>query len=380
MTDTAENLPRIAIGADHAGFNAKERVKAFLLKQNRDVTDFGTYNEESVDYPEIARPLAEAVAREEFVYGILLCGTGLGMSYTANKVSGIRAAVCWSADVAKMARLHNDANILVMPGRHATLDSLEAITAAWIETEFSGEQRHSRRIRLIEECGGLIEAVAIDGPAGAGKSTIARAVAEALGFLYVDTGAMYRAVALQARRAGVVLVDPEVMEHVAQTCRIDFDETGARVFLNNEDVSGSIRSPEITEITRFAARAPGVRAHLVRQQQQIARRRAVVMEGRDIATVVLPHARWKFFVTASPEVRARRRVADFEAQGHETDFDKVLTEIHERDDSDFKVGPMAAALHQAEKGLIHLVDTSDMTPAAVIDEIVAVIRAEREKD
>lgn len=140
----------IAIGCDHAAFAAKERLKSFLQMRGRKVVDFGTDSEDSMDYPDVARPLAEAVAAGTYKQGLLLCGTGLGMSYAANRVPGVRAALCWSVEAASLARSHNDANILVLPGRADTLDPLEEILASWLETPFSDEERHSRRIDKIE--------------------------------------------------------------------------------------------------------------------------------------------------------------------------------------------------------------------------------------
>lgn len=227
-----------------------------------------------------------------------------------------------------------------------------------------------------------LEAVAIDGPAGSGKSTIARAVADALGFLYVDTGAMYRAIALKATRTGVDLESPEAMGQVAAATRLDFDATGTRILMDGEDVSEAIRTPEITARTRFAARAPTVRAELLRRQRALAEERPAVMEGRDITTVVLRDAKWKFFVTARPEVRADRRLADFAAKGHEVDRGALLREIEDRDASDFEVGPMrdAWARAQAPGGGIVFVDTSDMSPEEVIAYLVGTVRAEPEAD
>lgn len=140
----------IAIGCDHAAYEVKERLKSVLQSRGLDVKDFGVDSPDSSDYPDIARPLAEAVAAGEMERGVLLCGTGLGMSYTANRVPGVRAALCWSVETAVLAREHNDANILVLPGRADTMDSLEAILDAWIETSFSGVDRHQRRIDKIE--------------------------------------------------------------------------------------------------------------------------------------------------------------------------------------------------------------------------------------
>ena len=207
------------------------------------------------------------------------------------------------------------------------------------------------------------EAVAIDGPAGAGKSSVARRVAEAKGFLYVDTGAMYRAVALRAIRLGADLEDPEAVAAAARGGRIEFDASGARIFLDGEDVSRDIRSPEVAERVKFAARVPEVRRLMAERQRALAGERPVVMEGRDIATVVLPEARWKFFLTASPEARARRRHAETLAAGREADLQKIHDDIMRRDESDYQVGPMREARDRALRGdgIVYL-DTSDMSP------------------
>lgn len=223
-----------------------------------------------------------------------------------------------------------------------------------------------------------MDAVAIDGPAGAGKSTIARAVASALGFLYLDTGAMYRAVALAAQQQEADLEDPEAMGAVARACSLSFDESGTRLSLNGTDISDAIRTPEITRITKFSARAQPVRDALIPQQQAVAAARPVVMEGRDITTVVLPEARWKFYLTAEAAERARRRQAEMEAKGYAVDFDSLLAEIEARDASDAAVGPMAEALRRAQDPTddLVLVDTTNLTPAQIVARIVDRVRAE----
>lgn len=222
----------------------------------------------------------------------------------------------------------------------------------------------------------MMDAIAIDGPAGSGKSTIARALADRLGFLYVDTGAMYRAVAFAAKRRGIDLQDEDAVAEVAAACSLAFDESGTRILLDGEDVSDAIRTPEVTAITKFAARVPAVRERMRTLQQDMARTRPVVMEGRDITTVVLPEARWRFFVTASVKVRAARRQADFVRQGHEVDLESLIHDIRERDAADERVGPMRDALECArrpDEG-IHLVDTSEMTPDEVIDTMARIVQ------
>lgn len=218
----------------------------------------------------------------------------------------------------------------------------------------------------------LIDSVAIDGPAGSGKSSVARRIAEARGFLYVDTGAMYRAVALAAMRRGTELENPEAVAAVAATTNISFDVSGARIMLDGSDVSAAIRDPEVTRNVKYAARVPEIRAMMVKTQQAMAERRPVVMEGRDIATVVLPRARWKFFLTARPEVRAARRHAELLAAGKEASLEGILADINARDASDFQVGPMKEARDRAlaGDGIVYL-DTSGMKPDAVVAAILA---------
>ena len=221
-----------------------------------------------------------------------------------------------------------------------------------------------------------VEAIGIDGPAGSGKSTIARQVAERLGFTYIDTGAMYRAVALQALRRGIDLEDETAMLRIATETNLSFDRTGTIIYLNNEDVSAAIRTPEITAITRYAARVKEVRELLVCRQQEMAQQRRVVMEGRDITTVVLAQAKWRIFLTATPEVRARRRLKDFSENGHTVDYNELLKEIIARDKSDNAVGPMKKAQELAKEGRgIYLLDTSELTQKEVIDNIVNYVEA-----
>ena len=141
---------KIAIGSDHAAFDVKETLKKHLEELGWEVTDFTKVKDGAGDYTEVGRPVAEAVARGEFPKAVLLCGTGLGMSYVANRVPGIRAALCTTVEFAKLAREHNDSNILVMPGRAPSVDPQIAILDAWLETPFSGAERHVRRIARID--------------------------------------------------------------------------------------------------------------------------------------------------------------------------------------------------------------------------------------
>jgi ribose 5-phosphate isomerase B len=141
---------KIAIGSDHAGFKLKETVKEFLKTSGIEVIDFGTHSEESADYPDFAFPVAEAVAKKEFDFGILICSTGIGMSITANKVAGIRAALCNDLFTANCSKEHNDANVLCMGGRIVGEGLAKAIVQTWLERKFQGG-RHERRVKKIEE-------------------------------------------------------------------------------------------------------------------------------------------------------------------------------------------------------------------------------------
>jgi cytidylate kinase len=226
---------------------------------------------------------------------------------------------------------------------------------------------HARRARPI---------VAIDGPAGAGKSTVARRLAEALGFVLVDTGAMYRAVALAAKRAGAAFPDAERVgalahEVVARSAlRFERDPArGVRVLLDAEDVSEAIRTPEIGMGASTVSAHPAVRAALLDLQRQAGRAGGVVLEGRDIGTVVFPDAEVKFFLTARPDVRARRRYEELVAKGGAVpSFEETLADVVRRDQQD--TTRAAAPLRQAETAIF--VDSSDRS----VDDIVALMAAQ----
>ena len=221
----------------------------------------------------------------------------------------------------------------------------------------------------------MIAALAIDGPAGSGKSTVAKTAARELRFLYIDTGAMYRALAWKALQKGINLEDGAAVAALAPETRWEFSADGARLFLDGADVSAVIRSPEVTNNTKFVARNLDVRTHLVKLQQEMASACPAVMEGRDITTVVLPNAQWRVFLTASPEVRAQRRVKDNTARGFSADYEEILRDIIARDASDNAIGPMADAQRIArENGGIEHFDTSNFTREQVIAAIVAWVR------
>lgn len=189
--------------------------------------------------------------------------------------------------------------------------------------------------------------IAIDGPAGAGKSTVAKKLAEELGYLYIDTGAMYRAVALAAMENKVAFDDAEKLTELAGSVGIDLKvENGSyKVYLDGRDVSEAIRLPEVGAAASPVSAVGGVREHLVRKQQQLAEKNRVIMDGRDIGTVVLPNADLKVFLTASVEVRAKRRFDELTAKGIACDLSKVQADIAERDyrDSHREVSPLRQA-------------------------------------
>lgn len=141
-------MQKIAIGADHAGFNLKEHLKKWLEKNGHPIKDFGTHTNESADYPDFAHPVAAAVEKKEFDLGLLVCGTGNGVAMTANKHQGIRAAICWNEDLAALAREHNDANILCLPARFISQEEAERILDRFLHSNFEGG-RHGRRVDKI---------------------------------------------------------------------------------------------------------------------------------------------------------------------------------------------------------------------------------------
>ena len=210
--------------------------------------------------------------------------------------------------------------------------------------------------------------IAIDGPVGSGKSTVARRVAELLGYLYVDTGAMYRALALKASHEDVPADDPAMLGEMVQDTRVDLEEAagGVRVLLDGQDVSEEIRSPEISQAASMIAQVPAVRRQMVEQQRRAGQRGGVVMEGRDIGTVVFPDAGLKIFLTATPEIRAWRRLRNHQARGEALAFEEMLEEIHLRDRRDQE--RVTSPLVRAEDAV--LVDSSAMEMEEVARLIV----------
>ena len=218
-------------------------------------------------------------------------------------------------------------------------------------------------------------AVAIDGPSGAGKSTIARAAAKALGFVYVDTGAMYRTIGLAVSRQGIAIGEPEkVLPLLSDSLRIElaYDDEGVQhVLLCGEDVSSLIRTPEMSMYASFVSAIPEVRAFLLETQRGMARTQNVIMDGRDIGTVILPDARVKIFLTASAQARAQRRLLELQEKGETVTFEEVLSDMVQRDKQDAERA--AAPLRQAEDAV--LLDTSDLTLEQSIDAVLELIRA-----
>ena len=211
--------------------------------------------------------------------------------------------------------------------------------------------------------------VTIDGPAGAGKSTVARALARRLGYRYLDTGAMYRAVALAGLQAGVDWHRPEQLAELAPT--LDLRVSGPRIFLHGEDVTDAVRTQEVTSVTRHAADHPQVRALMVGLQRAMAAGQNIVTEGRDQGTVVFPQAECKIFLTASPEERARRRQRDLEQRGEPATLAQILAAQARRDreDATRAVGPLLRADDAVE------VLTDGLTEEQVVDRLEELVRA-----
>ena len=208
-------------------------------------------------------------------------------------------------------------------------------------------------------------AVAIDGPAGAGKSTIAKSLSKKLGVIYVDTGAMYRAMALYLIREGVSASDSAAISSKCNTADISirFENGEQQVVLNGENVNGFIRTEEVGNMASSSSPNPDVRKKLVELQRKLASEKSVVMDGRDIGTVILPNAPLKVFLTASVSVRAKRRFLELTEKGEECDIKKIEADIRERDERDMT--RETAPLKQAEDAI--LLDSSDMS----IDEVVS---------
>lgn len=215
--------------------------------------------------------------------------------------------------------------------------------------------------------------IAIDGPAGAGKSTIARALARQLDAMYLDTGAMYRAIGLAMQRAGIDLEDAAAVAASVDDIPISVDYLGGEqhIFLGDEDVTGAVRQPEVSLLASKVSAVPHVRERMVALQRQIARGHSVVMDGRDIGTKVLPDATLKVYLDASPEVRARRRCLELAQKNMPEPYEKVLEDMKQRDWLDSHRA--ASPLTRADDAVV--LDSSDLAP----DEVVAALRALLEK-
>ncbi|MEN6461607.1 MAG: (d)CMP kinase [Syntrophomonas sp.] len=213
--------------------------------------------------------------------------------------------------------------------------------------------------------------IAIDGPAGAGKSTIARKVAQELGFVYIDTGAMYRALTWQALQNGINLDDSQALAELAHSLFIHFENNlTQQIFCDDINVTEEIRMPHVTGAVSRVAAHPLVRQIMVKKQQDLASVASIVMDGRDIGECVLPDADYKFFLTASIEKRAYRRIKEMEEKGYLLDYAAIKDEIAARDKMDME--REVGALKVLEDSII--IDTSDLTVDQVLTTIISIIR------
>jgi cytidylate kinase len=211
--------------------------------------------------------------------------------------------------------------------------------------------------------------ITIDGPVASGKSTVARELARRLGYRYLDTGAMYRALTVAAQRAGIDLNSSQVLIDLLAGTRIRVDASAGRtrVFIDGDEVTEAIRTPEVTELTRFVAGCGPLRSHMVERQREFARGGGVVAEGRDIGTVVFPDAPLKFYLDASLEERVRRRVEEWKAKGLSPDADQVRRDVQERDrrDQNRPVSPL-----RVPQGAL-VIDSTGLTVAEVVERMLA---------
>jgi len=213
--------------------------------------------------------------------------------------------------------------------------------------------------------------IAIDGPAGSGKSTVSKLIAKRLELLYIDTGAMYRALTLKAMRSGLNLNDESSLTKLAGSTNIDLKEAegSLNVFLDGEDVSGSIRMPELTNNVKYIARVPGVRKEMVGLQRAIGERSGAVLEGRDIGTVVFPDADYKFYLDASIVERARRRHKELVQSGETVELESIKRDVAARDESDMK--RPVGALKVADDAIV--IDTTDLSIDEVAEKVLSYI-------
>jgi cytidylate kinase len=213
--------------------------------------------------------------------------------------------------------------------------------------------------------------IAIDGPSGAGKSTAGRALAAGLGYTFVDTGAMYRALALAALRLGLALDAEDALARLARERRIELHDGGRRVSLDGEDVTDVVRTPEVSRAASHVSVYRGVRREMVRRQQELGAQGGVVLDGRDIGTAVFPDAEVKFYVDADPGARARRRHAELTAAGPAPDLDQIERDIRARDHKDQTRAD--SPLVRAPDAI--LLDTTTLTPDEVLERMRQAVAA-----
>lgn len=223
---------------------------------------------------------------------------------------------------------------------------------------------------------GLI--IAIDGPAASGKSTTAQFLAEKLGYVYIDTGAMYRACALKAKKMGIDINDEESIRELLDNIdiRIENHHSKNRIFLDGEDVSEDIRADDISALASAISAIPAVRYKMVELQRKMGEKGGVILDGRDIGTFVFPTAEVKFFLTASPEIRAKRRWLELQQKGINKDFSEVLADLVKRDNNDSQRA--LAPLKKADDAIE--VDTSNMTIEEQTDYLYQIIRSRMEEE
>jgi cytidylate kinase len=214
--------------------------------------------------------------------------------------------------------------------------------------------------------------IAIDGPAGSGKSTVSKKIAGRLGLLYIDTGAMYRALTLKAMRVKADLQDEAALTSLAHSTRIGLEDSGGelKVFLDGEDVTGLIRTPELTNNVKYIARVPGVRGEMVRLQRAIGDRSGAVLEGRDIGTVVFPDAAYKFYLDADVAERARRRHRELLGKNQKISLEDIKKDVVLRDESD--MNRSVGALKKAPDAIS--IDTTSLSIDEVVEKLVSYIK------
>ena len=217
--------------------------------------------------------------------------------------------------------------------------------------------------------------IAIDGPAGSGKSTVARRVAEKLGLLYLDSGAMYRAVTLLALQEGLAADSPKLIDRV-EACHIEFTDNGRTILLDTEDVSTQIRTPAVNRLVADVAKIPEIRREIVKHQQRIGAEGSIIAEGRDLTTIVFPNADFKFYLDASVTERAKRRLAELQTQNEDATLAAVEAEIRERDEKD--TTREHSPLRTAPDAIV--VDTTDKTIEEVVDFLITRVCANERQE